>query len=199
MKKPIYLFFTALLLSSCGGEGNNDQKNGIDSTEVSQDEANINAENLDMSNMKVVLDLSDHELPITMKMPDSAMVLHEEGDFLWDIMAGEKYQLQVELMSGMENIIQNKKKEITSLYKGNVEFLVDKEDLIMYKALLPSVDKTELEKMKSSERAKMYFHHVYAKVNIDGEDYAFKTNEGIKIFRPRALDMLKAIESIQMK
>jgi len=195
----MYLLFTSLFLSSCGGEGNKPQNNENDSTATNQEGTQIDVDNIDMSNMKVTLDLSEYELPITMKMPDSAFVEHEEGDFLWDIKAGEKYHLQVELMAGMENIIEDKKNQIKMLYRDNVDFLIDTEDLILYKALLPSVDKTQLEKMKSSEKAKMYFHHVYAKVNIDGEDFVFKTNEAIKMYRPRALDMLKAIESIQQK
>lgn len=187
MKKLLLLCIpAAVLLTSCGGDESGDseeKENGSEETTT------------DYSDMET-LDLSEHQLPAKIKIPqitgeEGAVmpieVIHEEDDFIWEIRIGEegeKFRLVIEDMAAMEGDVIADHKRIIEGTIYDVEYIIDESDLIMYKQMIEgeaSVDPR---------------FGVCGVVEIDGYPFKLYSSDQTDFRKPQVEDMMRSIRSI---
>ena len=184
MKNTKFLSFfaaAALLLSSCGGEEN---------TENEGNGENQQEEQVDVSDMNA-LNLKDHGLDITIMLPSVSSstgasiepnITHEMDGFRWEVSLGEKFVLIVEDYAKEDNLIAEEKKRIEGYDFFDIEYLVEEDDLIMYKRQLPEGAGGDAT------------YHVYGMKNLNGSNIVFRSvDDGF--LKPIVEDMVRTIKS----
>jgi hypothetical protein len=191
MKRPLFsssfnigkkaLLFAAIpamiAFSSCGGgdEGGDDKTKTEKGTDTDTNEGNASNEKL-LKKMQEQ-NMSEYELPVTMLIPKiksgmggdiPLVVIHEEGDFKWELIMGEQFHLVIEDMGDIAISVADEKQEHANLSTVYAyEYIEDEEGHILFKQ--------ELDKDKAGENLKPY-HHMYAVKTIDGYYYTIKSN-----------------------
>lgn len=183
MKKIVLLFaFLPLLMASCGGAENTEDPDGTDS---------LDTNSLDFSDMNEI-SLAPHGLNMQLMLPSvasstgasiDAKIIHDEGDYLWYITIGPRFELIIEDFGKEKNKVAGEKKrlgELTGIF--DIEFSVDEPSLLMYKRTLH-----EGQGGKPS-------YHCYGEVVIDGYNYVLRSeDEGA--LKPIIEDMVMTIRS----
>jgi len=185
MKKLIVLaLFFPFLLVSCGGSGSDvdgDTNNGGDT--LALDFADMNEISLkpDGLNMKLMLP----EVASSTGASIDPLVEHDEGDYLWYISIGPRFQLIIEDFGKEKEKVAGEKKrlgELTNIF--DIEYLVDEPTLIMYRRTLH-----EGQGGKPS-------YHCYGEVEIDGYSYVMRSEDDGSL-KPIIEDMVKTIRSAE--
>ncbi|MFT5819926.1 MAG: hypothetical protein ACI8ZM_001151 [Crocinitomix sp.] len=183
MKKIVLLFaFLPLLMTSCGGSETTEGPDGTDS---------LNTTTLDFSDMNEI-SLVPHGLNMKMMLPSvasstgasiDAKIIHDEGDYLWSITIGPRFELIIEDFGKEMNKVTEEKKRLTELVNiFDVEYLVDEPALFMYKRTLH-----EGQGGKAS-------YHCFGEVIIDGYNYVMRSNDEGAL-KPIIEDMVMTIRS----
>lgn len=182
--KKIFLLasFLPFLLISCGGEGEND---ATDNSETTDSLA------LDFSDMNEV-SLQPEDLNMKIMLPSvqsstgagiDPLIEHDQGDYLWYISIGPRFQLIIEDFGKEKNKVSGEKKrlgELSDIFL--IEYLVDEPNLIMYKRTL-----------HEGQGGKTTYH-CYGEVEIDGYSYVMRSeDEGA--LKPIIEDMVMTIRS----
>lgn len=184
MKKTKFFFLIAaasLLFNACGEEENSES----DTSENDNKE-----EQVDVSDMSE-LNLKDHGLDITIMLPSVSSstgasiepnITHEMDGFRWEISLGDKFVLIVEDYAKEDNLIAEERKRIEGYDFFDIEYLVEEDDLIMYKRELPEGaggDPT---------------YHVYGMKELNGSNIVFRSvDDGF--LKPIVEDMVRTIKS----
>lgn len=170
-----------LTFTACGGGegGESDGTNGEETTD------------LDFADMNEIT-LKDHGLNMSLMLPEVAsstgasiepQIVHDDGDYLWDVQIGSHFHLVVEDFGKEKDKVADEKKRLTDLSNIFViEFLIDDPELIMYKRSL-----------HEGQGGKPTYH-CYGQKVIDGYTYVLRSEEegGMK---PIIDDMVKTIQS----
>lgn len=186
MKKTKLFFSVALsilIFSACGGEENNENNN---------DKNEEKEEQVDVSDMNA-LNLKDHGLDITIMLPSVSSstgasiepnVTHEMDGFRWEVSLGEKFVLIIEDYAKEDNLIAEEKKRIEGYDFFDIEYLVENDDIIMYKRELPEGaggDPT---------------YHVYGMKELNGSNIVFRSVDN-GFLKPIVEDMVRTIKSVK--
>ena len=183
MKKIVLLFaFLPLLMTSCGGSETTEDSDGTDS---------LNTSVLDFSDMNEI-SLVPHGLNMKLMLPSvasstgasiDAKVIHDEGDYLWYITIGPRFELIIEDFGKEAGKVDTEKKRLGELSNiFDIEYTVDEPTLIMYKRTLH-----EGQGGKAS-------YHCFGEVMIDGYNYVLRSeDEGA--LKPIIEDMVMTIRS----
>lgn len=181
MKKIILLFaFLPLFITSCGSNGEGDESEDLDTLDMSNfegmDDYSLAEDGLDLKLMLPVVSSSIGDAI-------SPSVEHEEGDYLWYLSIGPRFELIIEDYGKEKDKTIGEKQRLLELNKiFDYEFLVDEPKLIMYKRTLHEGQGGE----------KLYF--CYGEVTIDGLTYVLRSgDEGA--LKPIIEDMVKTIRS----
>lgn len=182
MKKLIVLAaFLPFLMVSCGG----------DATDGSDNDSNSDSLALSFDDMNEI-SLADEGLNLSLMLPEVAsstgnsidpQIEHEEGDYLWYLTIGPRFELIIEDYGKEKNKTVNEKKRLLELAKiFDYEFIVDEQKLIMYQRTLH----------EGQGGKKTY--HCYGELTIEGYTYVMRSeDEGA--LRPIIEDMVKTIRS----
>jgi hypothetical protein len=178
--KRIFLFsFCALLLASCGGDGE---------TDVTTDGV---VDTLDYSGMNE-MSLKDQGLNMKIMLPEVASstgasvepkVEHDDGDYLWHVKIGTRFHLIIEDFGKEKNKVANEKARLADLNKiFVVEYIMDEPNLIMYKRTL------------HEDQGGQPSYHCYGETTVDGYTYVLRSEEDGSL-KPIIDDMVKTIKS----
>jgi len=165
----IVLVFSAFFIfSSCGGP-----KVKNDNTEVAEDEY------YEFQG----LSLKDFGVPGMIMLPDETAnigastkpeVVHNDGDFIWDIFVGPNFELHIEDYGDYTDLVEYKKKELKEQEVFKINYLVNEKDLIVYESTLL---------VRGSKQAsptvgvKHKSYHVYAQKIINGITYELRSRD----------------------
>lgn len=176
------LLLSSLFLVGCGGEGegnNGEGNNAVDTASV---------DFADMSEMS----LRENDLNLSLMLPEvesatgssiDALVEHDEGDYLWYLSIGPRFQMVIEDFGKEKEKVAQEKKRLAGLGDiFDIEYLIDEPNLIMYKRNLH-----EGQGGKAS-------YHCYGEVLIDGYNYVLRSGEEGSL-KPIIEDMVKTIRS----
>jgi hypothetical protein len=177
MKKPSYpisLFqfsFLALIvflaLSSCSGSDN------APADEESEDE---------YYEFKG-LNLKEYSIPAMIMLPDETAnigastkpeVVHNDGDFVWDIYVGPNFELHIEDYGDYTDLVEYKKKELKKQEVFEIDYLVNEKDLIVYESTLIVRGSKEA---SPTVGVKHKSYHVYAQKTINGITYELRSRD----------------------
>lgn len=174
-----------LVFSSCNGDnknGENDAMDSSDSTALSFEDMNE-------------ISLMEYGLNMTLMLPEVASstgasiepkISHEEGDYVWTIAIGSRFELIIEDYGKEKDRVVNEKKRLEDLASiFDVEILKDEPNLIMYKRTLH-----EGQGGKPS-------YHCYGEILIDGYTFILRSNDEGSL-RPIIEDMVKTIQSAKV-
>ncbi len=182
MKKSIVLLAALpLFILSCGGsaDGDNTDGNGADSLSLSFE---------DMTEITLV----DEGLNLSLMLPEVAsstgssiepLIEHEEGDYLWYLTIGPRFELIIEDYGKEKNKTANEKKRLMELVAiFDYEFLVDEPKLIMYQRTL-----------HEGQGGQKSFH-CFGEVEVEGYTYVLRSADDGAL-KPIIEDMVKTIRS----
>ncbi|WP_070138374.1 hypothetical protein [Crocinitomix algicola] len=182
MKNTVFaLLITPILLSACGGAADDHTEENVKTDTVS----------LDFSDMKA-FSFEDYGLDLEVLLPQvesstgnsiDPTVDHEDGDYLWYLSIGPRFNLVVEDFGKDFDKVKNEKDRLDDLSDiFVVEYLVDEPNLIMYRRTLH----------KDQGGTKSY--HCYGEVKIGDYNYVLKSQDegGLK---PIIEDMVMTIRS----
>ncbi len=183
MKKIVLLFaLLPVLMTSCGGAETTEDSDGTDS---------LNTTTLDFSDMNEI-SLVPHGLNMQLMLPSVASstgasidpkIIHDEGDYLWHITIGPRFELIIEDFGKEKSKVAEEKKrlaELTNIF--DIEFSTDEPALLMYKRTL------------HEEQGGKASYHCYGQVMIDGYNYVMRSeDEGA--LKPIIEDMVMTIRS----
>lgn len=182
MKKVLFFGALSLLvLSACGGAGENGEntENGVDTA------------NVDFSDMNE-MSLASEGLNMQIMLPNVASqtgasiepsVEHDEGDYLWNVKIGPQFHLIIEDFGKEQNKVSEEKKRLEGL--GDIfiiSYEIDEPKLIMYKR--------ELHEGQGGKTT----YHCYGETTVDGYTYVLRSQEDGN-FKPIIEDMVKTIRS----
>lgn len=171
----------SLFLVGCGGDGDVGAANGENTDTLALDFSDMNEMSLEQNglNMKIML-------PSVASSTGASIdpeVEHEDGDYLWYVNIGPRFQLIIEDFGREKNKVQYEKKRLSDLSKiFTLEYIVDEPTLIMYRR-----DLHEGQGGKPS-------YHCYGEVVIDGYTYVLRSEEEGSL-KPIIEDMVKTIRS----
>lgn len=181
MRKLLFfgLVFSAVL-TSCGGNS------GVD------DDANKNlTDSLNFVDMNAI-SLKEHGLNMILMLPEVASstgasiepkVDHDQGDYIWKISIGARFELIIEDYGKETAKVANEKKRLKDLSNiFDIEILLDETNLIMYKRTL--------HEGKGGKPS----YHCYGETNIDGFTYVLRSNDEGAL-KPIIEDMVTTIRS----
>jgi hypothetical protein len=121
-------------------------------------------------------------------------IIHNEGDFKWDILIGPNFTMRIEDFGKERNMVQNEKERLARIKFYTVEYLIDQPDLIMYKRTLNYSEKVT--KDSESVGAEHITYHCYGEKEIAGINYVLRSpDEGFH--RPIIETMVKTIRSFE--
>ncbi len=129
----IFFFLIALFFSSCDtfSESKNAENNNLINEEEYYEFKGVS--------------LQEYAIPASIMLPDETAnigastvveVLHKDGDFLWDILVGPNFSLHIEDFGDRINMVENKRQELKEETLFHVEYLLNENDLIVYKKTL---------------------------------------------------------------
>lgn len=176
--------FILLLLSSCGGSESNGENNGTDGSDTLT---------MDFSDMNEI-SLKPYGLNLKLMLPEVASatgasidpkVTHDEGDYLWYVSIGPRFQLIIEDFGKEKDKVAAEKKRLADLSAiFEIEYIVDEPGLVMYRRTLH-----EGQGGKPS-------YHCYGEIIIDGYLYVLRSEDDGSL-KPIIEDMVKTIRSAE--
>ena len=146
-------------------------------------------------------DLSPYDLPAFISLPDETAnigaskpeVKHTEDDIYWTINVGPNYQMIITDCGDIKDLMKTEKGLLAQIQNFKLDYIVDEEDLILYKRTLV-VEGTE--KASPTVGVEHVSYHVFGTKKIGGFNYTFKS-------RPEGYEkglielMAKSIKSIK--
>lgn len=166
----IAFFFSGALLYSCGNSEEKNSKN----TEVNLDE--------DYYEFKGI-SLKEYGIPAMIMLPDETAnigastkpeIIHNEGDFIWDINVGPNFQLHIEDYGDYTDMVEFKKRELKEQDVFKINYLVDEKDLIVYEStLIVKGSKNASPKVGVAHVS----YHVYGQKIINGITYELRSRD----------------------
>jgi hypothetical protein len=146
------------------------------------------------------LSLKEFGIPAMIMLPDETAnigastkpeVIHNDGDFIWDIFVGPNFELHIEDYGDYTDLVDYKKKELKEQDVFEVKYLLNEKDIIVYESTLI---------VRGSKQAsptvgvKHKSYHVYAQKIIKGITYELRSrDEG---YERRIIDFIaKSIKS----
>jgi hypothetical protein len=129
------------------------------------------------------LSLKESGLPAMIMLPDETAnigastkpeVVHNDGDFIWDIFVGPNFELHIEDYGDYTDLVEYKKKELKEQEVFNIKYVVNEKDLIVYESTLL---------VRGSKQAsptvgvKHKSYHVYAQRVINGITYELRSRD----------------------
>jgi hypothetical protein len=129
------------------------------------------------------LSLKDYGVPGMIMLPDETAnigastkpeVVHNDGDFIWDIFVGPNFELHIEDYGDYTDLVEYKKKELKDQEVFKINYLVNEKDLIVYESNLI---------VRGSKQAsptvgvKHKSYHVYAQKIINGITYELRSRD----------------------
>lgn len=146
--------------------------------------------------------LKDYGIPALIMLPDQTSnigaaiepeILHEEGDFKWEINIGPNFTMKIEDYGNEKNMVQEEKDRLARIKFYSVEYLVDEPDLIMYKRTLNYSDKAAGSEAVGAEHIT---YHCYGTSEVDGITYVLRSrDEGYH--KPIIETMVKTVKSLE--
>jgi hypothetical protein len=178
MKNPFYknrskifiLFPLSILLflNSCSGTDSEASKTLISSEEYYEFKG---------------LSLKGSDIPAMIMLPDETAnigasttpeILHNEGDFIWDVLVGPNFELHIEDYGDYTDLVDYKKKELKEQDVFNIKYLIDEKDLIVYESILIVRGSKEA---SPTVGVKHKSYHVYAQKVINGITYELRSRD----------------------
>lgn len=129
------------------------------------------------------LSLKDYGVPGMIMLPDETAnigastkpeVVHNDGDFIWDIFVGPNFELHIEDYGDYTDLVEYKKKELKDQEVFKINYLVNEKDLIVYESNL-IVRGTKQASPTVGVKHKSY--HVYAQKIINGITYELRSRD----------------------
>ena len=160
----IILFF----LTSCSGNDNEASQTPISTEEYYEFKG---------------LSLKGSDIPAMIMLPDETAnigasttpeILHNEGDFIWDILVGPNFELHIEDYGDYTDLVEYKKKELKEQDVFKVKYLVDEKDLIVFESVLIVRGSKEA---SPTVGVKHKSYHVYAQKVINGITYELRSRD----------------------
>lgn len=127
------------------------------------------------------LSLKVYGIPARIMLPDVTAnigastkpeVVHNEGDFIWDIKAGPNFEVHIEDYGDYNDLVDNRKKELKNQDVFNVRYLVDEKDIIVFESTLNVRGAQEADPNVGVTHQSF---HVYAQKTIDGITYELRS------------------------
>lgn len=90
-------------------------------------------------------DLSPYEIPAMIMLPDETAnigastkpeVIHSDGNFYWDIIVGQNFQMHIEDYGDRLDLVKRHKKSLEQKEMFEVNYLVDEPNLVVYERKL---------------------------------------------------------------
>ena len=178
MKKPFYKirinvfillpFIILFFLTSCSGNDNEASQTPISTEEYYEFKG---------------LSLKGSDIPAMIMLPDETAnigasttpeILHNEGDFIWDILVGPNFELHIEDYGDYTDLVEYKKKELKEQDVFKVKYLVDEKDLIVFESVLIVRGSKEA---SPTVGVKHKSYHVYAQKVINGITYELRSRD----------------------
>lgn len=180
--------FLFTFLVACNG-GNN-QNQGVEKEDITLSDDYYFFEGFDFS---------EYGIPATIMIPDGTsdigaatkpFVEHIPDDFFWNLHVGKNFNLYIEDYGDNKELVKMQKQKLADTDFYEVEYIVDKPNLIVYKLNL-KVSGTENASNRVGVKHEDY--HVYAERIINGIHYELKNAAGSK---KEIIDLMqKSIES----
>lgn len=164
------VLLVTLVLSACGG-----------SKEESSKEESVNLDE-DYYDFKGI-SLKEYGIPAMIMLPDETAnigastkpeVIHNDGDFIWDIHVGPNFHLHIEDYGDYTDMVEVKKKVLKEHDMFKIKYLIDEKDLIVYEQTLIVKGSKKASPTVGVEHKS---YHVYAQKIIDGITYELRSRD----------------------
>lgn len=161
-------FIVLLFLNSCSGNDNEASQTPISNEEYYEFKG---------------LSLKGSDIPAMIMLPDETAnigasttpeILHNEGDFIWDILVGPNFELHIEDYGDYTDLVEYKKKELKEQDVFNIRYLVDEKDLIVFESVLIVRGSKEA---SPTVGVKHKSYHVYAQKVINEITYELRSRD----------------------
>lgn len=126
--------------------------------------------------------MSEYDIPGVISLPDETAnigastrpeVKHEES-FKWEINAGQKFQLLIEDFGILDDLVDEKKKELADQKFFKIKYLIDESDLIVYeRTLMVAGSKYAAPEVGIEHKS----YHVYGQKTINNIIYGLSSAE----------------------
>jgi hypothetical protein len=129
------------------------------------------------------LNLNKYEIPATIYLPDETFnigasteveVIHEIGDFKWDIAIGPNFKFKIDDWGDDKQILEAEKDKLKALDFYKISFIKNTENKIIYKREL-KVDGSSKASQKVGTEHITY--HIFEMKEINGIVYVLKNND----------------------
>lgn len=162
----VAIAFGMFVFTNCGGENPNP-----DSEDVTIDDDYYEFQDFIMT---------DYDIPAVISLPDETAnigasthpeVKHEES-FKWEINVGPKFQLLIEDFGILDDLVKEKKKELSDQKIFAIKYLVDEPELIVYeRTLMVTGSKYAAPEVGIEHKS----YHVYGQKTVDKIIYGLST------------------------
>ena len=188
--KFIPFIVLSIVLSSCGGNVNNDIQ--------SDSEIVLNNDYYEFKGFS----LKKFDIPAMIMLPDETAnigastkpeISHAEDDFKWELRVGSNFHMIIDDWGDYKDMVKSRKKELAELDFYKINYLIDEKDFILYEQeLMPKGG----DKVSSSVGVAHKSYHVYSEKIIDGVTYVFRSrDEG---FEKLIIELMaKSIKSVK--
>ena len=188
--KFIPFIVLSIVLSSCGGNVNNDIQ--------SDSEIVLNNDYYEFKGFS----LKKFDIPAMIMLPDETAnigastkpeITHAEDDFKWELRVGSNFHMIIDDWGDYKDMVKSRKKELAELDFYKINYLIDEKDFILYEQeLMPKGG----DKVSSSVGVTHKSYHVYSEKIIDGVTYVFRSrDEG---FEKLIIELMaKSIKSVK--
>lgn len=126
--------------------------------------------------------MADFDIPGVISLPDETAnigastrpeVKHDES-FKWEINAGQKFRVLIEDFGILDDLVKEKKKELTDQKFFKIKYLMDEPDLIVYeRTLMVSGSKYAAPEVGVEHKS----YHVYGQKTINNIIYGLSSSE----------------------
>jgi hypothetical protein len=129
------------------------------------------------------LNLNKYEIPATIYLPDETFnigasteveVIHEIGDFKWDIAIGPNFKFKIDDWGDDMQILEAEKDKLKMLDFYKITFIKNTENKIIYKRELKVDGSTKASKKVGTEHIT---YHIFEMKEINGIVYVLKNND----------------------
>jgi hypothetical protein len=129
------------------------------------------------------LSLKEYGVPGMIMLPDETAnigastkpeVVHNDGDFIWDIFVGPNFELHIEDYGDYTDLVEYKKKELKEQEVFKINYIVNEKDLIVYESNLIVRGSKQA---SPSVGVKHKSYHVYAQKIINGITYELRSRD----------------------
>ncbi len=151
------------------------------------------------------LSLKAYDIPAMIMLPDETAnigasttpeILHNEGDFMWDIIVGPNFELHIEDYGDYTDLIEYKKKELKEQSVFDIRYLVDEKELIVFESTLIVRGSKEASPNVGVQHKS---YHVYSQKVINGITYELRSRDAgyEKMIIKLMAKSIKSFKSIQ--